>query len=156
MFSGVGKFLCQGILEAQPDFQEQHLFVQEVIEAAGHLCIFLPKFHCELNFIEYFWGALKKYLRDHYDYTFKTLQENLPKVLEPVAVKQSGSGSIGCGAGWKPMIMGLPHTRLSFMFRSWALGSVNPTGRYQRVWVLGLIFDYKIDASIYENSVLLW
>ena len=87
MFSGVGKFLCQGILEAQPDFQEQHLFVQEVIEAAGHLCIFLPKFHCELNFIEYFWGALKKYLRDHYDYTFKTLQENLPKALESVAVE---------------------------------------------------------------------
>jgi hypothetical protein len=28
--------------------------VQEVIEAAGHLCLFLPKFHCELNYIEFF------------------------------------------------------------------------------------------------------
>ena len=28
--------------------------VQEVIEAAGHLCIFSPKFYCELNFIEFF------------------------------------------------------------------------------------------------------
>jgi hypothetical protein len=28
--------------------------VQEVIEAAGHLCLFLSKFHCELNYIEFF------------------------------------------------------------------------------------------------------
>ncbi len=38
------------------------VLVQEVIEAAGHLCIFLPKFHCELNFIEFFWGWVKRYL----------------------------------------------------------------------------------------------
>jgi len=75
------------LLEVQPDFQEQRSLVQEVIEAAGHLCIFLPKFHCELNFIEYFWGAIKKYLHDHCDYTFITLQENLPKALASVALE---------------------------------------------------------------------
>ena len=74
------------LLEVQPDFQEQCSLVQEVIEAAGHLSIFLPKFHCELNFIEYFWGAIKKYLRDNCDYTFVTLQENLPKALKSVTV----------------------------------------------------------------------
>jgi transposase len=85
----VGSNSCcaKRLLERQPDFQEQCSLVQEVIEAAGHLCIFLPKFHCELNFIEYFWGAVKKYLRDHCDYTFTTLQENLPKALESVAVE---------------------------------------------------------------------
>ncbi|KAG1852221.1 hypothetical protein F4604DRAFT_1933794 [Suillus subluteus] len=40
------------ILELQPDFQQQKSHIQESIEKAGHLCIFLPKFHCELNFIE--------------------------------------------------------------------------------------------------------
>ncbi|KIJ51390.1 hypothetical protein M422DRAFT_244566 [Sphaerobolus stellatus SS14] len=45
------------ILELQPDFKEQKSLVQEVIEECGHICIFLPKFHCELNFIEFFWGA---------------------------------------------------------------------------------------------------
>ncbi len=50
------------ILELQPDFHEQKSLVQEVIEAWGHLCIFLPKVHCELNFIEFFWGAVKRYL----------------------------------------------------------------------------------------------
>ncbi|KAG1717310.1 hypothetical protein EDB19DRAFT_1840448 [Suillus lakei] len=44
------------ILELQPDFQEQHSLIQEIIKNASHLCIFLPKFHCELNFIKFFWG----------------------------------------------------------------------------------------------------
>ena len=74
------------ILDLQPDFQEQRSLVQEVIDAAGHLCIFLPKFHCELNFIEFFWGAVKKWLRDHCDHTFQTLQENLPKALASVGL----------------------------------------------------------------------
>jgi hypothetical protein len=72
------------ILELQPDFQDQKSLVQQVIEAAGHLCIFLPKFHCELNFIEFFWSAMKKYLRDNCDYTFATLKENMPKALASI------------------------------------------------------------------------
>ena len=75
------------LLNLQPDFQEQCLLVQEVIEEGGHVCIFLPKFHCELNFIEYFWGAVKRYLQENCDYTFVTLQENLPKALESVSVE---------------------------------------------------------------------
>jgi len=69
------------ILDLQPDFEEQRSLVQEVIEAAGHLCIFLPKFHCELNFIEFFWGMVKKYLHDNCNYTFDILKDNMPKAL---------------------------------------------------------------------------
>ena len=72
------------IMSLQPDFQAQWSLVQETIEAAGHLCIFLPKFHCELNFIEFFRGAVKKYLREHCDYSYSGLQENIPKALESV------------------------------------------------------------------------
>ena len=61
--------------------------MQEVIEAAGHLCILLLKFHCELNFIEFFWGAVKKYLCDNCDYTFDTLKENMPKVLASIQLQ---------------------------------------------------------------------
>ncbi|KAF8237159.1 hypothetical protein L208DRAFT_1248943 [Tricholoma matsutake] len=75
------------ILELQPDFTEQKSLVQETIEAAGHLCLFLPKFHCELNPIEYFWGMVKKYLRDHCDYSFDGLKENLPKALDSVPIQ---------------------------------------------------------------------
>ncbi|KAJ7599763.1 hypothetical protein C8J56DRAFT_1072391 [Mycena floridula] len=72
------------IMELQPDFIQQRSLVQEVIEARGHLCIFLPKFHCELNFIEFFWGAVKKYLRKNCDYTFPTLKANMPEALKSV------------------------------------------------------------------------
>jgi hypothetical protein len=72
------------ILERQPDFKAQKSLVQEVIENAGHICIILPKFHCELNFIEYFWGAVKRWLREHCDYTFRTLQQNMPIALASV------------------------------------------------------------------------
>src|SRR5882762_2865298 len=58
--------------------------VQETIEAVGHLCIFLPKFHCELNFIEFFWGAVKKYLWEHCDYTYDGLRANILKALASV------------------------------------------------------------------------
>jgi hypothetical protein len=33
--------------------------LQELIESRGHLCDFYPKYHCELNFIEQYWGAAK-------------------------------------------------------------------------------------------------
>jgi hypothetical protein len=85
--SGATDCCAKRILDLQPDFAEQKSLVQEVIEKAGHLCIFLPKFHCELNFIEFFWGAVKRYLRDHCDYTFDTLKENMPKALASVSVQ---------------------------------------------------------------------
>ena len=70
------------ILENQPDFSEQKSLVREVIEAAGHMCIFLPKFHYELNFIEYYWSTVKKYLQEHCNFTINTLKANMPKALD--------------------------------------------------------------------------
>ena len=72
------------LLSQQPDFLKQKSSIQKVIEAAGHLCIFLPKFHCELNFIEFLRDAVKKYLWEHFDYTFESLKMNLPKALGSV------------------------------------------------------------------------
>ena len=81
---GATQCCAKRVLENQPDFRAQKSLVQEVIEAVGHLCIFLPKFHCELNFIEFFWGWVKRYLSECCDYTFDTLKANLPKAMESV------------------------------------------------------------------------
>ena len=68
----------------QLDSMEQKSLVQEVIEVADHLCIMLPKFHCKLNVIKFFWGAVKKYLHNNCNYTFDMLKEIMLKVLELV------------------------------------------------------------------------
>ncbi|KAH8919976.1 hypothetical protein BT69DRAFT_1207966, partial [Atractiella rhizophila] len=63
-------------LAAQPDFQEQKPLMQEILERKGHKAIFLPKLHCELNFIEFFWGPMKRYIRaENCDYTFEGLKK---------------------------------------------------------------------------------
>jgi hypothetical protein len=38
--------------------------LQEIIEAKGHKVVFYPKFHCELNYIEMYWGAAKRSIAD--------------------------------------------------------------------------------------------
>jgi hypothetical protein len=81
---GVREECASAILSHQPDFMEQRPLVQEVMEEAGHQCLILPKFHCELNTIEFFWGAAKRWLRENCDYTFATLQENTPHALASV------------------------------------------------------------------------
>lgn len=48
------------VLSLQSDFQNEKPLLQLVIERAGHKCLFLPKFHCELNPIEMVWGQTKR------------------------------------------------------------------------------------------------
>ena len=43
-----------------------------------HKCLFLPKFHCELNWIERMWGASKAYCRANCMYTLQGLRETVP------------------------------------------------------------------------------
>ena len=40
------------LLSKQDDFINQESMFETLIKKAGHNCIFLPKFHCELNPIE--------------------------------------------------------------------------------------------------------
>ena len=40
------------LLSQQDDFKNQCSMLEEHITAKGHICIFLPNFHCELNPIE--------------------------------------------------------------------------------------------------------
>ena len=68
-------------LEQCPDFQGQENAVEETIHQAGHKCIFLPKFHPELNYIERFWSHCKRWMRKHCLYTMAGLWSNFDKVF---------------------------------------------------------------------------
>ena len=46
------------LLSQQDDFCNQMSMLEQLIWDAGHECLFLPKFHCELNPIEMVWMFL--------------------------------------------------------------------------------------------------
>ena len=50
------KCCARRMLSAEPDFAEQKSRIEELIEERGHSCLFYPKYHCELNHIEMYWG----------------------------------------------------------------------------------------------------
>ena len=63
--------------------------LEEFITMRGHICNFYPKFHCELNFIEQYWGALKYLYRS----TAKTadmdaMERNVLECLDEVPLLQ--------------------------------------------------------------------
>jgi hypothetical protein len=47
-------------LSAEQDFRSEKPVLQQIIEDAGHICLFLPKYHCELNPIELYWAFTKR------------------------------------------------------------------------------------------------
>ena len=68
------------------DFKNQKSLLEEKIVAAGHKCIFLPPYHCELNPIEMFWCWSKYQTRRECNYTFNGLQDKVPKIVESCSI----------------------------------------------------------------------
>lgn len=54
------------VLSLQDDFANEKPLLQHYIEGQGHVCLFLPKFHCEFNPIEMVWGYAKYRKASHY------------------------------------------------------------------------------------------
>ena len=57
----------------------------EEIENRGHLVGFLPKFHCELNWIKSYWGEAKRYARENCTYSLDGLRTTIPLALASVS-----------------------------------------------------------------------
>jgi hypothetical protein len=75
------------LLGQQPDFLSQKSWLQETLDSDDSFLLdFYPKFHCEFNFIELYWGAAKAYARRNCDYTFRGCQALLPEALRSVSV----------------------------------------------------------------------
>ena len=72
------------LMGSQPDFLEQKSALEEVVSERGHIFEMFPKFHCECNYIERYWGAVKRIAREQCDYTFSGLRQNLPRFLNSI------------------------------------------------------------------------
>ena len=68
-----------------PDFKAQKSRIHEVIEARGHICLFLPKFHCEMNYIELYWCLGKWHTRGRADMSWKGLKHAIWEAFGVVA-----------------------------------------------------------------------
>jgi len=73
-------------MSQQSDFLVQKEQLEEIIVAAGYQIIFYFKFHCELNYIENFWDAAKKFSRSHCDYSWTRLQRTVLLALASVSL----------------------------------------------------------------------
>jgi hypothetical protein len=56
---GAPNCCCRRVLYNQPDFVAVESNLEKICKARGFSVLFLPKFHCELNFIEQCWGYAK-------------------------------------------------------------------------------------------------
>ena len=65
------------LLNELVDFKNQLSRIAETIQARGHLCGFLPKFYCELNWIELYWCLAKWHTRGRAMKTWKALKKSI-------------------------------------------------------------------------------
>jgi hypothetical protein len=80
---------CWRVLFEQPDFTDQKSCLQEFIKQRGHLCDFYPKYHCELNFIEQYWGAAKlRFWVMERAATIEVMEANVRACLDDVPLLQ--------------------------------------------------------------------
>jgi hypothetical protein len=60
-------------LAQEPDFKGEENMVQALIRKRGQLALFLPKFHCDLNWAENHWGKSKTCVRSRIDGTWMSM-----------------------------------------------------------------------------------
>ena len=64
-------------LNTYSDFSTQKNILEELVEGKGHIhvCMFFPKYHCELNPIERNWCHAKKQARQYVNGSIVKLRE---------------------------------------------------------------------------------
>ena len=83
-FTGMNAACMREKLKTLSDFKCFFSIVQEVVEGRNHICMFLPRFHCELNPIERCWCHAKKFTRAHCNGSIIRLRKIVPEGLATV------------------------------------------------------------------------
>ena len=58
--------------------------IEHYLEDKGHICVFLPKFHPELNPIERVWSQAKRHTKAYCNYTLPSLPKNIPNAFNNI------------------------------------------------------------------------
>ena len=65
-------------------FKNETCRIQHVLNGKGHICLFLPKFHPELNPIERVWSQARRYTKAYCKYTLPSLRKNISKAFDSI------------------------------------------------------------------------
>jgi len=79
-----GTCCARALIAKEEDFKAQSSCLEEEIKLKGHIVCFLPKYHCQRNFIEYYWGAAKRYARRRCGYNIRALRKMVSEYLNSV------------------------------------------------------------------------
>ena len=78
---------CRRLMYTQPDFANVESNLETSCRARGFDVIFLPKYHCELNFIEQCWGFAKRLYRKKYCSSLEAVLEcNVIESLDAIPI----------------------------------------------------------------------
>ena len=118
--SGTAAENMKKALAEMEDFKNEKSLIERFLISKGHVSVFLPKFHRELNPIERVWAQLKRFTKADCKYTLPSLRKNIPNVydseLKPVAKIRQALQKIG-----------LPHK--DFVGHTSCIGAVTATTR---------------------------
>ena len=68
-------------LGSHPDFMNEPTLVEQLVHDRNHICLFFPKFHCELNATERVWCHAKKHSRQYVNGSIVRLRTVVPDSL---------------------------------------------------------------------------
>ena len=75
------------VLSWHDDFKNEKTIVEHYLNGRGHIVLFIPKFHCELNPIERVWGQAKVYSRKYSNFTVARLRQIVNPALDSVSTE---------------------------------------------------------------------
>ena len=78
---GMNALKMREVSGSHEDFQSIKTLVEELVESRFHICLFFPKFHCELNAIEQCWCHAKKYSRQYVNGSIIRPRKVVPQLL---------------------------------------------------------------------------
>lgn len=73
-------------LSKEEDFRDQKEWLEETVIDGGCQIDFYPKYHCEFNYIEMFWGAAKAWSRARCTFNFNDHVALVPKAIDSVSI----------------------------------------------------------------------
>jgi hypothetical protein len=111
---------AKSLLKPQPDLKKQMELLQETLLEEGFLIDYYPKYDCEFNYIEMFWGAAKAFARARCTFNFNDLVNLVPQALIAFR-KQKYENLLGNRTGTWTLIASMDRMGAPWITNKWSM-----------------------------------